>query len=202
MPGSDQGSAREEAERLVAAVIAAASAASRQGSGSGPLGSLGSLGSLGEAVFSAAGQVGSAVRGPWATGSPECCVCPICRVIAALRDPSADFPERLSTGAGDFATGVASLLRALSAAAAATRPRGPAGGRTPAGRDDGRPPPAKGNDGRAPAGSDDTTWRLATRAGTEPGRSAPTEADPWASATATDAAGDEPDVAEEQGTGR
>lgn len=77
-------SAREEAERLVATALAALSS--------------------GRALFG----------GQFATGDPECCVCPICRVIASMRDPSPDFAERLATGAGDFAAGVASLLRSLS----------------------------------------------------------------------------------------
>jgi hypothetical protein len=85
-------SAREEAERLVATVLAAAS------SGAPGLGTL----------FGAA-------RGPVATGDAECCVCPVCRVISAMRDPSPEFAERVATGAGDFAAGVASLLRSLSA---------------------------------------------------------------------------------------
>ncbi len=81
---------RDEAERLVAAAVAAVSLAAR-GMGAG-------------------GRVGSG----WATGSPECCVCPVCRLLAAMRDPSADLAERLASGAGDLATGVTSMLRALS----------------------------------------------------------------------------------------
>jgi hypothetical protein len=53
-----------------------------------------------------------------ATGSDECCICPICRVIAAIRDPSPEFAERLATGAGDLAAGVAEILRAFSGAGA------------------------------------------------------------------------------------
>jgi hypothetical protein len=82
---------RDEAERLVAAAIAAVSLAAR--------------------------GMGTAGRGAsFATGSPECCVCPVCRVIAAMRDPSSDLAERLASGAGDLATGVASMMRALSRA--------------------------------------------------------------------------------------
>src|SRR5439155_390062 len=64
-----------------------------------------------------------------ATGSPECCVCPLCRVIAAMRDPSPEFAERLATGAGDLATGLAGVLRAFGTAMEQTRParRGGAG---------------------------------------------------------------------------
>jgi hypothetical protein len=80
---------RDEAERLVAAAITAVSLAAR--------------------------GMGAAGRGSnFATGSPECCVCPVCRVIATMRDPSADLADRLAAGAGDLATGVASMLRALA----------------------------------------------------------------------------------------
>jgi hypothetical protein len=81
---------RDEAERLVAAAIAAVSMAAR--------------------------GMGVAGRGPIATGSPECCVCPVCRMISTMRDPSAEVAERLASGAGDLANGVASMLRALSRA--------------------------------------------------------------------------------------
>jgi hypothetical protein len=49
-----------------------------------------------------------------ATGSAACCVCPLCKLIEAIRDPDPQFVERLATGAGDLAVGVASLLRNLS----------------------------------------------------------------------------------------
>jgi hypothetical protein len=117
--------AREEAERLVATVLAMAA---RSGLGGAP--------------------------GGWATGSAECCVCPICRVIAGLRDPRPQSAERLAAGAGDVATVVASLLRTVSAMAGATRP--------------GRPAPA--GDPAAPSGAPPdprTTWTAATRT---PGR--------------------------------
>lgn len=89
-------SPREEAERLVAALLAAASVAiqgaqaARQPDGTG-----------------------------FATGSPECCICPICRVISALRDPSPEFAERLMTGTGDLATGLTGILRAFGGIAGA-----------------------------------------------------------------------------------
>ena len=83
---------RDEAERLVAAAIAAVSLAARG--------------------MGAAGRAGSG----FATGSPECCVCPVCRLISTMRDPSVDLAERLAGGAGDLATGVTSILRALSRA--------------------------------------------------------------------------------------
>lgn len=85
MKATDPTSARDEAERLVAFGLAALSS--------------------GRAFLGA---------GPVATGSAECCVCPVCRVIAAMRDPNPEMAERLATGAGDFAAGVASLLRSLA----------------------------------------------------------------------------------------
>jgi hypothetical protein len=111
MNPTDPASAREEAEHLVATVFAAAS--------SGLLG---------------------AVHGPMATGDAECCVCPVCRVISAMRDPSPEFAERVATGAGDFAAGVASLLRSLSAPT---------------------PPPTPQDEG-------EDVWRAATRTGQDP----------------------------------
>jgi hypothetical protein len=81
----DVGSAREEAERLVAAGLGAVSTA---------------LGAA--AAFS--------------TGSAGCCLCPACRVIAALRDPSPELAEQLASSAGDLAVGLAGLLRAFSVA--------------------------------------------------------------------------------------
>jgi hypothetical protein len=73
---------RGEAERLVAAALAAVSMAAHNATG-------------------------------FATGSAECCVCPLCKAIALARDPDPDFAEKLSTGVGDLATGVASVLRAF-----------------------------------------------------------------------------------------
>lgn len=79
------GSAREEAERLVAAVLAAATLAAN-------------------------------ANPQLSTGSAECCVCPLCKVIAAVRDPDPEVVERLATGAGDLAAGVASFLRHVNGA--------------------------------------------------------------------------------------
>ncbi|MEJ3745261.1 hypothetical protein WEI85_18455 [Actinomycetes bacterium KLBMP 9797] len=111
---TEPASARAEAERLVAAALAAFS--------------------TGHGLFGG---------GPIATGEPACCVCPICRVIAAMRDPDADVAERLATGAGDFAAGVASLLRSLAPP----------------------PPPAPSDSPPAPSDSpEDDVWRAATRA--------------------------------------
>jgi hypothetical protein len=73
---------KDEAERLVAAALAAASMAAHRAAG-------------------------------FATGSAECCVCPLCKAIAAVRDPDPQFAEKLSTGVGDLATGLAGVLRAF-----------------------------------------------------------------------------------------
>jgi hypothetical protein len=131
------GSARDEAERLVATVLAMAA---RSG-------------------------LGGNAHGAWATGSAECCVCPVCRVIASLRDPHPVTAERLASGAGDFATGVASLLRAVSAMAGNARPASPE-----------RPP--------APPPNPDTMWSAATRtADGDPGPAEHSDGDVWAAAT-------------------
>lgn len=84
-------SAREEAERLIAAILAAATLAAN-------------------------------ANPHWSTGSAECCVCPLCKVIAAVRDPDPEFVERLATGAGDLAAGLASFMRNVAGA----RPSGDA----------------------------------------------------------------------------
>lgn len=167
MLGSDPGSAREEAERLVAAVLATAKLAA-----AGP-GVARAFGALGDAVLGAVGGARHAdeTGGGMATGAPECCVCPLCRLIGALRDPSPEFAERLATGAGDFAAGLASLLRAFGA---------PAG-------DEPRPaePAATTPDPRA---SGDEAGRAAPRAEARPA-TAPTDPDEvWAAATADSAA--------------
>jgi len=121
-PGSGTGgTARSEAERLVAAALATASMAARGADG-------------------------------FATGSAECCVCPVCRTIAAMRESDPAVAERLAGGAGDLAAAVASLLRSLS---------GPAGS---------RPAAAPGEPGAGPGERrgdtdrpDDDPWRAATR---------------------------------------
>jgi hypothetical protein len=85
---TEPGSARQEAERLVAAVLAAATMAAN-------------------------------ANPQLSTGSPECCVCPLCKVIAAVRDPDPAMVERLASGAGDLAAGVASFLRHVAAPSSA-----------------------------------------------------------------------------------
>ncbi|MGW4293037.1 hypothetical protein ACWEH1_08285 [Micromonospora chersina] len=178
MGTTDPGSAREEAERLVAMLLATAKLAAAT-PGAGPWGPLGGIlsGVLGHSPGgTGAGAGASAPSGAaagFATGSPECCVCPVCRGIAALRDPSPEFAERLATGAGDLAAGVASLLRAFA-------PAGP-GGTTAEG-------------GPAGTAAGDHVWREATRTGHD-SQPAP-EQDVWSAATrgegAADAGADEP----------
>jgi hypothetical protein len=46
-----------------------------------------------------------------ATGSPECTVCPVCRAIHALRDPSPELAERVTKTVTDLAGGLAHALR-------------------------------------------------------------------------------------------
>ncbi|WP_406042516.1 hypothetical protein OG799_02085 [Micromonospora sp. NBC_00898] len=178
MGSTDPGSAREEAERLVAMVLATARLAG-SAPGAGPWGPLGGIlsGVLGHSAGS--GRTGGgdappagAGSGPagFATGSAECCICPVCRGIAALRDPSPEFAERLATGAGDLAAGVASLLRAFAPAEPA-RPASPA----TAG-------PAAG------AAAGDHVWREATRTGHD-SQPAP-EQDVWSAATRGEGAAD------------
>ena len=93
---------RDEAERLIAAAMAAVSMAARGLGGRGPGGR------------GPGGPWSTGAPGGFATGSAECCVCPVCRVIAAMREPDVDLAERLASGAGDLAGGVTALLRAFS----------------------------------------------------------------------------------------
>ncbi|MFG1658719.1 hypothetical protein ACGFIY_19540 [Micromonospora chersina] len=178
MGTTDPGSAREEAERLVAMLLATAKLAAAT-PGAGPWGPLGGIlsGVLGHSPGGTGAGDGSSARSGvgagFATGSPECCVCPVCRGIAALRDPSPEFAERLATGAGDLAAGVASLLRAFA-------PAEP-GGTTAEG-------------GPAGTATGDHVWREATRTGHD-SQPAP-EQDVWSAATrgegGTDAGASEP----------
>ncbi|WP_433386696.1 hypothetical protein [Micromonospora sp. KLBMP9576] len=159
MDATDPGSAREEAERLVATALAAA----RLAAAGAKAGQWGPLGGIVSGVLSHSDGPGGASAGGFATGTAECCVCPVCRGIAALRDPSPEFAERLATGAGDLAAGVASLLRAFA-------PPGPSADSTAAPAAD-----------PAPGDADDHVWREATRSGHD-SQPAP-ERDVWSAAT-------------------
>jgi|GEM_PF-1412943 hypothetical protein len=225
---TEPGSARQEAERLVATVLAMVQSAA-SGARAGAFGPVGQLISDvldrvtperptasepagdGPAAASTDSPTGTGSAGGaapagagFATGTPECCVCPICRTINALRDPSPELVERLATGAGDFAAGLASLLRALSgvagsgggtpsdrtAGAAPTRPSaddGPVDRSTGPGREPG-PAAPDADDGpptRAhPRVTEDhvgPVWREATRTGHDSWPAA--ETDVWAAAT-------------------
>ncbi|MEV4714326.1 hypothetical protein [Micromonospora sp. NPDC049374] len=170
MGATDPGTAREEAERLVATLLATVRLAAANPAAV-PLGPLGGIvtGVLGhnEAPGAASGGTG----GGFATGAAECCVCPVCRGIAALRDPSPEFAERLATGAGDLAAGLASFLRAFAPAESPGEPAaGPASG------------PAADATATASADPyDDHVWREATRTGHD-SQPAP-ERDVWSAAT-------------------
>jgi len=138
--GPDLGSAREEAERLVAAAFAAASVAAR---------------GLARAANPLSGVADAAERllagggpGHVATGSPECCVCPLCRAIAAVRDPDPRLALKLAASAADLASTVTEALRVVGGAVSR-----PAAAR-PAGADAPRP--------QRTAPDADATWRLAT----------------------------------------
>ncbi|MGS2619336.1 hypothetical protein ACVCAH_33165 [Micromonospora sp. LZ34] len=165
MGATDPGTAREEAERLVATLLATA----RLAAAGSAAGGLGPLGGIVSSVLGHSGGPGASTGhagGGFATGTAECCVCPICRAVAALRDPSPEFAERLATGAGDLAAGVASLLRAFA----------------PAEPPPASPPPAETPPGDAGAGADDDrVWREATRSGHD-SQPAP-EPDVWSAAT-------------------
>jgi hypothetical protein len=152
MTGST-GSARQEAEKLVASLLAMA-----QGRDSAGLGDVLKL-------FSGTGSQQHRSSTGWATGTAECCVCPICRAIAAVRDPDPHTAERLAAGAGDLATGVASIMRAFSTIASVTTPQ-------PQPRPAARPQPTP-----------DQAWSAATDHTPVPEPPVDENADPWGAAT-------------------
>ncbi|WP_233413982.1 hypothetical protein [Nucisporomicrobium flavum] len=152
MTGST-GSARQEAEKLVASLLAMA-----QGRDSAGLGDVLKL-------FSGTGSQQHRSSTGWATGTAECCVCPICRAIAAVRDPDPHTAERLAAGAGDLATGVASIMRAFSTIASVATPQ-------PQPRPAARPQPTP-----------DQAWSAATDHTPVPEPPVDENADPWGAAT-------------------
>jgi hypothetical protein len=114
---------REEAERLVAAGLAAVSVvADRIGAPTRERGGAAAAGfdALGDALFGPSGHRRHTV----ANDSAECCRCPVCRVISAAREPHPDVAERVATGVGTLAVGATKLLRAVAGAAAPPEPRG------------------------------------------------------------------------------
>jgi hypothetical protein len=104
-------SAREEAEQLVAAGLAAVSvAADRIGAPTRERGGAAAAGfdALGDMLFGPSDR-----RHTVANDSDACCRCPVCRLITAAREPDPAVAERIATGAGDIAEGAVKLLRAL-----------------------------------------------------------------------------------------
>jgi hypothetical protein len=106
----------------------------------------------------------------FATGSAECCVCPVCKAIAAARDPDPEFAERLATGVGDLAVGLAGVLRAFGNQAggqpgnqAGSRPGSQPGGQpgSQAGRSRDTEEPDESRTPAAPGNAEDV-WRHAT----------------------------------------
>jgi hypothetical protein len=131
----EPGTARAEAERLVAAGLAALSmAAERIGAPTRERGGAAAAGfdALGDVLFGPSGHRRHSV----ANQSPECCRCPVCRVISAAREPDPRVAERLATGVGNLAEGVARLLRTAVAGwpppASPARPASPASPAGPA----------------------------------------------------------------------
>jgi hypothetical protein len=178
--------AREEAERLVATVLAMASQGGGTGLGDMLQGAVGSL--LGNTHSS--GTRDRHGSGAWSTGSAECCACPVCRAIAAVRDPDPETAARLAAGAGDFASGVASLMRALSSVTTSAGPTSAdaasSGARPSGGTSPGAASSTAAESARRPRRepSPDQAWSVATRAGapeqTEP--HVDETADPWGAA--------------------
>jgi hypothetical protein len=138
---------RDEAQRFVAAALAAAQFALRNPG--------------------AAKWVAEQALGKMATGTPECCVCPVCRAIAAVREPSPEFAARLASGAGDLAAGVTAILRAFGEQTRPAPPR-PSTPRPSTPRDAGptwRAATADDEDWPVPdPGEGDDPWHAATAA--------------------------------------
>ncbi|WP_051798343.1 hypothetical protein [Catenuloplanes japonicus] len=135
----------------------------------------------------------------FANGSPECCVCPVCRAITMMRNPTPEFAEQLATSAGDLAAGVAGLLRAFSTAAADTSNRS-ADGFTQAPKAAepaaGKPAAHTSHEDSGTGWPDADPWSAATRASA----SAQPAGDSWAAATRAGHAGHPADI-DEPGTG-
>jgi hypothetical protein len=166
--GPDLGSAREEAERLVAAAFGAASVAAR--------GLVRAANPLSGVADTAERLLAGGRPGHVATGSPECCVCPVCRGIAAVRDPDPRLALKLASSAADLASTVTEALRLVGDAV--SRPPAPTTGGTAA---------APRRPSTAP--DPDVTWRMATATKPDPARRDdepnPGEEpdDPWHAAT-------------------
>jgi hypothetical protein len=164
--GTDLGSAREEAERLVAVAFGAASSAAR--------GLVRAANPLSGVADAAERLLAGGGPGHVATGSPECCVCPLCRGIAAVRDPDPRLALKLAGSAADLASTVVDALRVV----------GDAVSRPPAPRTAGAGAPDAVRRPRT-APDPDITWRMATATKPDPGDPLPGDEpdDPWHAAT-------------------
>jgi hypothetical protein len=182
---SDDDVVRDEAERLIAAALAAASVAAR-----GMSRAAGPLTEAADRLFGAAAPTAEpAARPPheqpaghFSTGSAECCVCPVCRLIATVRDPSPELVAKVAFGASDLAVGLTGALRAVSGALrrppgrrseqsrpadrASRPPDGAAAWRTATREADRRGAAGPVRGGAAEPGPDDDPWRAATTATT------------------------------------
>lgn len=117
--GPPPSAARHEAERLVAAGLAALSvAADRIGAPERERGGPAAAGydALGDLLFGRTHQ-----HHEVANDSSACCRCPVCRLISAAREPDPAVAERLATGAGTLAEGAARVLRTVAGAAGPAR---------------------------------------------------------------------------------
>lgn len=138
-----------EYERLVAAAFGAASVAAR-----GLVRAANPLSGVAEAAERLLAGGGP---GHVATGSPECCVCPLCRGIAAVRDPDPRLALKLAGSAADLASTVVDALRVV----------GDAVSRPPAPRSAGPGATATADRPRT-APDPDVTWRMATATKPDP----------------------------------
>jgi hypothetical protein len=146
----------------------------------------------------AAASIAARSTAGFATGSAECCVCPVCRALTAMRDPTPEFAERLATGAGDLAVGLASILRAFA---------GPDGPVAAPHDSDADPEPAADPVPETPGQRrDPDQWPSTSRAsdrdpGRDVGAGGDAETDPWQAATrAPDTSAPEPNPLPEQST--
>ncbi|HEY8472489.1 MAG TPA: hypothetical protein VIL37_07605 [Natronosporangium sp.] len=187
----DPDAIRTEAERLVAAGLAAVSmVADRIGAPTRERGGAAAAGfdALGDMLFGPAGHRRHSV----ANDSPECCKCPVCRVIAAARQPSPGFAERLASGVGMVAEATARMMRTVADVTSMARPAPsappaadsppPTPASTPPAEASTPPTEAPAAPTEAPAAAPEPPAEPEPRAATdEPD-------DPWAAATADAAA--------------
>ena len=171
---------REEAERLVAAGLAAVSmVADRIGAPARQRGGAAAAGydALGDVLVGPADR-----RHSVANGSEECCRCPVCRVISAAREPDPDVAEKLATGVGTLAGGAARIARGVAGAVGSVWPARPEPAGSPADRPAGDQTPGVGDltpgVGERRSGVEDDPWAAATAAASTEPASRPAEAAP------------------------